>query len=80
MPVKLIGKTVDFLMDLLYKAVEARTQKLNAHADKSEVLLRKQRREFEIARKNLELAQAATAIKLYKSLDEAQKALDGISK
>jgi len=80
MSVKLLSNTINILVGLLKAAVEARTQKLNAHADKSEVLLRKQRREFEIARKNLELAQAATAIKLYKSLDEAQKALDGISK
>ena len=80
MSVKLLSKTISILTGFLKLAVYERTQKLNAHADKSEVLLRKQRREFEIARKNLELAQAATAIKLYKSLDEAQKALNGISK
>lgn len=80
MPVKLIGKTVDFLMDLLYKAVEARTKKLDEHAANAQTLLDLQREEYLQARAKLELAQADQAIKLYKSLDEAQKALDGISK
>lgn len=78
MPVKLIGKAVDVLMDLLYKAVEARKAKLEAHAANAEVLLKQQRADFEKARAALELKQADKAIKLYKSLDEAKKALDGI--
>lgn len=78
MSVKLLLTTVNILVGLLKAAVEARTAKLNAHADQSEILIRKQRREYELARKDLELSQAAKAIKLYKSLDEAQKALDGI--
>jgi hypothetical protein len=80
MPVKLIGKTVDFLMDLLYKAVEARTKALEVHGNNAERLLKEQRKAFELARRDLELAQAEKAIKLYKSLDEAKKALSGISK
>ena len=80
MSVKLLSKTINILVGFLKLAVYERTQKLNAQADNAEKLLRKQRRDFEVARKNLELAQAEKAIKLYKSLDEAQKALDGISK
>lgn len=78
MPVKLIGKAVDVLMDLLYKAVEARTAKLEAHAANADLLIKEQRKAYELARRDLELAQAEKAIKLYKSLDEAKKALDGI--
>lgn len=78
MPVKLIGKTVDFLMTLLYAAVEARTAKLEAHGNNAQRLLDLQREEYLQARADLELAQADKAIKLYKSLDEAKKALSGI--
>ena len=78
MPVKLIGKAVDVLMALLYKAVEDRTKKLEAHGIKAGELLKKQRADFERARRDLELQQAEKAIVLYKSLDEAKKALAGI--
>ncbi len=78
MPVKLIGKAVDVLMALLYKAVESRTAKLEAHGLNAQRLLDLQREEYLQARTELELAQADAAIKLYKSLDEAKKALAGI--
>lgn len=80
MSVKILSKTIVFLTNILKVAIYDRTQKLDLHAANAEKLLRKQRRDFEVARKNLELAQAEKAIKLYKSLDEAKKALDGISK
>lgn len=80
MSVKILSKTIIFLTSILKVAVYDRTQKLDIHAANAEKLLRKQRRDFEVARKNLELAQAEKAIKLYKSLDEAKKALEGVSK
>lgn len=78
MSVKLLSSTINFLVGLLKAAVEARTAELGEHGANAERLLQKQRRDFELARRDLELQQANKAIKLYKSLDEAKKALSGI--
>lgn len=78
MSVKLLSNTINILVGLLKAAVAARTKKLDDHAANAELLLGIQREEYLQARAELELAQADKAIKLYKSLDEAKKALAGI--
>lgn len=78
MPVKLLSSTINTLVGLLKAAVESRAKKLDLHAVQAERLLKRQRRDYELARKALELKQADKAIGLYKSLDEAKKALAGI--
>jgi hypothetical protein len=78
MSVKLLSNTINILVGLLKAAVAARTAKLDDHAAQAEVVLKKQRAEYEKARAALELKQADKAIKLYKSLEEAKDALAGI--
>jgi hypothetical protein len=78
MSVKLLSNTIKFLVGLLKAAVAARTTALDTHAQQAELLLYEQRQEFLRARTKLELQQADKAIQLYKSLDEAKKALKGI--
>jgi hypothetical protein len=80
MPVKLLSNTINILVGLLKAAVAARTAKLDEHAAEAQHLLDLQREEYLQARSELEMAQANRAIKLYKALDEAKAALDGISK
>ena len=78
MSVKLLSNTINILVGFLKAAVAARTAKLDKHAEASEVVLKLQREAYEEARTELELQCANKAIKLYKSLDEAKKALAGI--
>lgn len=78
MSVKLLSKTINVLVGLLKTAVAVREAALETHGTTAGILLDEQRREFEKARTKLELQQADKAIKLYKHLDEAKKALEGI--
>lgn len=78
MSVKLLSNTINFLVNLLKAAVADREASLEKHGKNAERLLNEQRRAFELARRDLELAQADKAVKLYKSLDEAKQALKGI--
>jgi len=78
MSVKLLSNTINILVGLLKAAVAQRTKKLDDHAANAERLLGLQHEEYLQARTELEMSQANQAIKLYKSLDEAKKALAGI--
>ncbi|MNV37996.1 hypothetical protein D3C71_1295320 [compost metagenome] len=78
MSVKLLSNTINILVGLLKAAVAARTAKLDDHAANAERLLNLQHEEYLQARAELEMAQANRAIKLYKSLEEAKDALNGI--
>lgn len=80
MPVKLIGKAVDVLMNLLYAAVEDRKAKLENHGLKYDKKAKALRRDYELARKDLEIQQANKAVDLYKALKDAEEALSGIKK
>jgi hypothetical protein len=79
MSVKLLSNAINILVGLLKGAVASREAALEYHGNASGVLLKEQRREYEIARKKLEMKQADRAIVLHKSLAEAKAALRDIS-
>jgi hypothetical protein len=79
MSVKLLSNAINVLVGLLKAAVAHREAALENHGNTSGVLLSEQRREFELARKKLEMKQADKAIVLHKSLSEAKAALRDIA-